>query len=168
MTFGRNKKNFQIFTPKEFIAAVTQHIPEKNFQLVRYFGWYSNRKRGERSKAKELEDMAEAGVDIDENIEVLDVSDYKPKNIPSPTWRECIKKIWESDPLECPKCHGEMKIISFITDMVVIKMILCHLNFQEQERPPPVRDYSVVNNELTYEPFDDGWQEYQEPYTTLN
>lgn len=29
--------------------------------------------------------MAEAGVDIDENIEVVDVSDYKPKNIPSPT-----------------------------------------------------------------------------------
>ena len=26
-----------------------------------------------------------------------------------------IKKVWEVDPLECPKCHAEMKIISFIS-----------------------------------------------------
>jgi hypothetical protein len=28
--------------------------------------------------------------------------------MPSKTWRECIRKIWEVDPLECPKCGGEM------------------------------------------------------------
>ena len=32
----------------------------------------------------------------------LDVSKYQPKNVPSLTWRECIKKIWKSDPLICP------------------------------------------------------------------
>ena len=46
MTHGKNKKNFKIFTAEEFIAAITQHIPDKRFQLVRYFGWYSNRIRG--------------------------------------------------------------------------------------------------------------------------
>ncbi|MCP3892585.1 MAG: IS91 family transposase, partial [Desulfobulbaceae bacterium] len=30
----------------EFIASITQHIPEPSFQLVRYYGWYSNRMRG--------------------------------------------------------------------------------------------------------------------------
>jgi hypothetical protein len=44
--------------------------------------------------------MAQAEPD---EITILDVSDYKPRLIPSPTWRECIKKIWEVDPLECPK-----------------------------------------------------------------
>jgi hypothetical protein len=44
------RKNFQVFTALEFIAAITQHIPEKSFQLVRYYGWYSNRSRGEREK----------------------------------------------------------------------------------------------------------------------
>ena len=42
---GMNPKinrNFQIFTPCDFIAAITQHIPDKIFQLVRYYGWYSN------------------------------------------------------------------------------------------------------------------------------
>ena len=35
-------RNFEIFTPCDFIAAITQHIPDKSFQLVRYYGWYSN------------------------------------------------------------------------------------------------------------------------------
>ena len=38
MTHGKNKKNYKLFSAIEFIAAVTQHIPEKSFQLVRYFG----------------------------------------------------------------------------------------------------------------------------------
>ena len=36
------KKNFKVFTADEFIAAITQHIPKISFQLVRYYGWYSN------------------------------------------------------------------------------------------------------------------------------
>ena len=36
MTHGNNKKNFEIFTAEEFIAAITQHIPDKHFQMVRY------------------------------------------------------------------------------------------------------------------------------------
>ncbi len=35
ITHGKNKKNFSIFTAEEFIAAITQHIPERSFQLVR-------------------------------------------------------------------------------------------------------------------------------------
>jgi hypothetical protein len=39
--FGRLK----IFSAEDFIAAITQHIPDKGFQMVRYYGWYS----GERA-----------------------------------------------------------------------------------------------------------------------
>ncbi|MHC4685889.1 MAG: transposase, partial [Planctomycetota bacterium] len=34
----------------EFLAAITQHIPEKSFQMVRYYGWYSNKSRGIRKR----------------------------------------------------------------------------------------------------------------------
>jgi hypothetical protein len=47
-----SRKNFQVFSATDFIAAITQHIQEKSFQLVRYYGWYSNRGRGEREKRK--------------------------------------------------------------------------------------------------------------------
>lgn len=63
----------------------------------------------------------------DTEIEIIDVSEYKPKRIPSKTWRECIKKIWEVDPLRCPHCGGEMRIISFISEASVIRQILQYI-----------------------------------------
>ena len=72
--------------------------------------------------------------------------------------RECIKKIWEVDPLCCPKCGGEMKIISFITDLKTIRKILEHLGLwaemPSRDPPPLTRD---SQEEVVYEPFDDGW-----------
>ena len=53
MAHGKNKRNFKVFSCMEFIASITQHIPETSFQLVRYYGWYSNRMRGDRKKQEE-------------------------------------------------------------------------------------------------------------------
>ncbi len=52
----------------------------------------------------------------DADLEIIDVSDYEPRRIPSKTWRECIKKIWEVDPLQCPNCGGEMSTTRFRED----------------------------------------------------
>ncbi|MFZ3106465.1 MAG: hypothetical protein WA105_03700 [Candidatus Hydromicrobium sp.] len=40
------------------------------------------------------------------------------------SWARLIKKIYEVDPLICPKCGGLMKIIAFIEYYKVIKKIL--------------------------------------------
>ena len=40
-------------------------------------------------------------------VEVIDVSAYEPCRIPSKKWRELIKKVWEADPLRCPKGSRE-------------------------------------------------------------
>ena len=53
-TFGRNKKNFQILTPKEFIAAVTQHIPEKIFNLCDILAGILTERRENEAKQKSL------------------------------------------------------------------------------------------------------------------
>ena len=55
--------------------------------------------RGDRLKAKMTEHEEQLQQESGDEIEILDVSDYKPRRIPSSTWRECIKKIWEVDPL---------------------------------------------------------------------
>lgn len=91
MTHGKNKSNFKVYAAEEFIATITQHIPEKSFQLVRYYGWYSNRARGDRRLHK-----LRVGGDVlpsETAIEVLDVSEHQPRRIPSKVWRECIKKV---------------------------------------------------------------------------
>ncbi len=160
MTHGKNKKNFQVFSPLEFIASITQHIPEPSFQLVRYYGWYSNRMRGDRKKQQEMEGEK---VTI-EDSRIIDIRNYKPKRIPQLMWRECIRKVWEVDPLTCPKCAGEMKIISFIYKKTVIQKILTHLNIFEEkknQRAPPAAppDYT---ERVKIVPYDDGWQEYEE------
>ena len=53
-------------------------------------------------------------------------------------WARLIQKIYEVDPLTCPKCCGEMTVISVIEDGEVIKKILKHLGLWEvKARPPP-------------------------------
>ena len=70
--------NFKVFSPCDFIARITQHIPDKSFQLGRYYGWYSNKMRGQRLKQTEAE-----VVDAPEG-DVIDVSAFKPRlNPPS-------------------------------------------------------------------------------------
>ena len=43
-------------------------------------------------------------------------------------WRDLIWKVWEVDPLRCPKCDGEMKVIALIEDETVVRKILDHLD----------------------------------------
>jgi hypothetical protein len=52
-------------------------------------------------------------------------------------WARLIKKVFNIDPLLCPKCDGKMKIISFIEDHATIKQILVHLNLWMNHDPPP-------------------------------
>ncbi len=72
------RKNFQVFKAVEFIGAITQHIPEKSFQLVRYYGWYSNRGRGESEKVEAVVDIPS----LSSRVEIIDVSDYRFRKIP--------------------------------------------------------------------------------------
>jgi hypothetical protein len=43
-------RNFQVFDPLDFLAEVTQHIPDPGEHLIRYYGWYSNKTRGQRAQ----------------------------------------------------------------------------------------------------------------------
>lgn len=95
MTHGINKKNFFISTADEFIVAITQHIREKSFQLVRYHGWYFNRMRRERRKLQEeVEDRKEVKENKKEisELTMIDVAAHKHRRIPPRLWREHLKK----------------------------------------------------------------------------
>ncbi len=70
MQKGRNRKNFVVYSAEEFIAAITQHFPKKNFQMTRYYGWYSNKSRGVRAKIEMSveNERCEEGKSIKERI----------------------------------------------------------------------------------------------------
>jgi hypothetical protein len=47
--------------------------------------------------------------------------------------------IYEAGPLICPKCSGEMKVISVIEDEEVIKKILKHLGLWDLKARSPTK-----------------------------
>ena len=169
MTSGKNKKNFVVYKAEDFIAAICQHIPEKSFQMVRYYGWYSNKSRGMRRKEGILKPGDETLPEVPADVDIIDVSEYNPPRIPSKTWRECIKKIRKFDPLQCPNCSGQMKIVSFITAPLLIKKILKHLGIRKQKpsRDPPDLPENGPT-ELNFEPFVDDCHAYQGPSFQIN
>ena len=68
----------------------------------------------------------------------LGLVEEEPRPIPSQSWAEMIRKVYEIDPLVCPKCGSRMKIISFLTDWAVVDRIIDHLKLTfVAERPPP-------------------------------
>jgi hypothetical protein len=91
------KKNVAVFPVLDWIATLTTHIPNKGEQLIRYYGYYSNVSRGKRKK-----DKPEDKTEISE-IDAPPVSKELKKR-----WSYFIRKVYETDPLTCPKCQGEM------------------------------------------------------------
>jgi hypothetical protein len=118
--------NDGIFDALEWLAAMCSHVPNKGEQMVRYYGYYSNVSRGNRKKQNQ-----------DEWIPCILESDESSKERRK-NWARLIQKIYEVDPLTCPKCSAKMKVISVIEDQDVIKKILKHLGLWEvKPRPPP-------------------------------
>jgi ribosomal protein S27E len=128
-------RNFEVFDPLDFLAEVTQHIPDPGMQMVRYYGWYSNKMRGQRAKRAESA-MHDGGiVDIDDED-----TDYR--ELCRMRWASLVKRVWEVDPLLCPKCGGTMKVVAFIEkrdQADVIERILKHCGLWDRpsSRAPP-------------------------------
>jgi hypothetical protein len=112
----------------DFIARVTVHIPDKGQVMIRYYGLYSSAHRGVMKKRGEV-------------TSAMPVLEPPPPREASPGWRELIRKIYEVDPLTCPACGAEMKVIAFITEYPVIDKIIHHLGitFTAKRPPPPAR-----------------------------
>jgi ribosomal protein S27E len=126
------KRNFQILSPLDFLAEFTQHIPAKGSHLIRYYGWYSNKSRGMRKKAE---------VDASAEPSSEDATSGAAATRSSQTWAMLIKRVYEVDPLCCPECGGEMKVVAFIEppQRDVIEKILSHCGLWHSSlaRAPP-------------------------------
>ena len=145
-------RNFQVFDALDFIAEITQHIPDPRTHLVRYFGWYSNKSRGIRAKA--------AG---DEAHDAQSPAPRSPSaNAARRRWAALVKRVWHVDPLRCPRCRSAMKIVSFIepTQPDVIDAILTHCGLADepprappQAPPPPTRELHYESDlEFVHDP----------------
>jgi hypothetical protein len=160
---SKDDKKEKTFDALEWLAAMCSHVPNRGEQMVRYYGYYSNLSRGKREKQNKDNDITYI-------LGPEDSAKECRKN-----WARLIQKIYEVDPLTCPKCSGEMKVISVIEDEDVIKKILKHLNLWDvKTRPPPKAIGPPKPIEYTCDystsqlPASDKWLyvdvEYQETY----
>ncbi len=143
-------RNSQVFDALEFLAEVTQHIPDKGQHLIHYFGWYSNKERGMRRKREPV--VSEAPVAMGDGKSASDGAFIKKRKM---SWAALIRKVYEVDPLRCPECGGEMKVISFIDkcQVDVVEKILRHCGLWKEavSRPPPVAVSRVAEGEPGYD-----------------
>jgi len=95
--------------------------------MVRYYGFYSNKSRGLRKKAG-----------TDDQVPALIESEVSSKEFRK-NWARLIQKIYNVNPLLCPKCSGSKRIISFTEDEEAISKILKHLELWEVKQRPPLR-----------------------------
>ena len=123
---SKDGKDEKVFDALEWLAAMCSHVPNKGEQMVRYYGFYSNVARGKRKK-NDQDELIPSILEPDSSS-----GEYKRN------WARLIQKIYEVDPLTCPKCSGKMKVISVIEDSEIVKKILKHLGLWDQKaRPPP-------------------------------
>ena len=81
--------------------------------------------------------------------------------------RSVSGKVWEADPLLCPNCGGEMRIVGLINERDVIEKILRHLGLWEPSvravpaRDPPGEEFVRAGSDpwLDEDPFADCEQE---------
>ena len=77
-----------------FIGSLVMHIPDKHFRSIRYYGFLSNRTRGEL-------------LPIVNNV----LGNFTLPTPRSITWQELHKNEFNHDPLKCPECQTQLCLI---------------------------------------------------------
>jgi hypothetical protein len=239
-------RNWERYDAPAFIAAITQHIPQPRQHLVRYYGAYSNRARGELRKSMDRKygqtkrgaaasatskadptapptclsladfvhkqesaaDLAralahasgtplsphddewaqqpcnpagpESGAQHDsdktvvntpcETIEIIELPREQLPLLPRKKWRELIIKVWETDPLRCPRCAHLMRVDALVEDPVLACAILAsrgwlaHATSAAAPRAPPAPDADDPAPELPFTSDADGITYELEPW----
>jgi hypothetical protein len=138
MTRAREGEDERI-DAEDFEARVLVQIPDPRRHLVRYYGVYSNRARGQRRKA-------EGQLEADGSLEAEAPLPPAPERAAlRRRWANLIRRVYEVDPLLCPRCGAQMRVIGFITEPSVVKHILDHIRRRDRasRAPPRVRPPAI-------------------------
>jgi Transposase zinc-binding domain/Putative transposase len=123
-------RNFEAMDPLEWLARMSDHIPDPGQHRTIFYGEYSSRVRATLC-APEAAPAA---------------ADSPPRRRSSAGWARMIAKIYHVDPLVCSRCGQRMSILAFVSDQHSISRILEHLGLRssQQDKPPPAREILCV------------------------
>lgn len=131
---GKEKRTYDAL---EWMAAMGSHVPERGQQSVRYYGVYANSTRGRERKREAVEEIP--------TVLEPDLCSREVKR----NWARLIRKVYETDPMVCPRCEYPMRVIASIENPTVIRRILEHLGLwlanaraEPRAHSPPVHSSS--------------------------
>ena len=106
------------------------HVPERGKQTIRYYGAYSNASRG-KQRNRELPEPIPTVLEPEISSEAF-----------RRNWARLIQKVFEVDPLICPRCRKQMRIVAAIENPEAIRRILEHLGLWLANARPTPRAHS--------------------------
>jgi hypothetical protein len=116
-----------VFTPRELIERLLPLIPRPRKHTIRFHGILAPA-AGWRSK-----------------VVPSSKTEAPPKKSPAPEqhppsyrlpWADLLRRVFLVDALECPRCHGRMRVVAAVTEPGAIERILRHLG--EHSTPPSI------------------------------
>jgi hypothetical protein len=119
--------------PVEWVHRICSQIPDPRLHLTRSYGAYANKIRRSRLPARPqpLADPPDADADTD-FVKARKAS-----------WARLLRRIYEADPLICPRCGDTMDILAIISEPPIIDRILRHIRnagmsspFDDPRGPP--------------------------------
>jgi hypothetical protein len=142
------KQNTSLWSAPDFIAHLTQFIPPWGVRYIHYYGLYSSRCKARWQRCPHVARVAPQGWRLSHAEPMPPQAEAsEPMTVPHAAcrsaWARLIAKVYEVDPLLCPRCGSEMKLIAVITDPVEVRKILRHL--LKVGRSPPGFDASALN-----------------------
>jgi len=111
----------------DFIANITLHIPLKCKYLIRYHGLYSSRSKEKANKDGSLARFTyrpETSGDVQPVVSPDEYLETVSSRASRQSWARLIQKVYKIDPLVCPQCGQEMRVIAVITDPFEVNKIL--------------------------------------------
>ena len=128
------KGKIETFPVMRFLAELTQHIPPRGSQYIRRYGLYSSRAKGKWPQMPHVMRLAPTAwksehLQASESAQpYVEESAYSvPDKEGRSTWAKLIAQVYEVDPLICPRCSAQMRVLAVITEPEEVCKILRHL-----------------------------------------
>ena len=103
VTFHYNRHEDDVYVEEtipvmDFIDRLVQHIPDRHFKMMRYFGIYAKHHKQESKIRKRYEGLKNP--------------QYKAWNDYFLTWKSLMISCFNVDPIECPCCKKDMTLMT--------------------------------------------------------
>ena len=120
-----------VFEPLELVEKLAALVPPPRFNLVRYHGVLAPAARWRKHVVPQgaSDSLAHPGCRAtSSNRKHTEGQCPEKQRIPARprnySWAELMRRVWDLDVLECPRCFGRMRILAAIHSSVAIRKIL--------------------------------------------